>query len=472
MTPSQQSIWLSTVAWYQAVRSRGSLWQRLTSGSWWSLVGTLASQGLSQAAFLVVARQLHTAGCGALGIVISTTGMFGLVAGVGMGFTSTKSVASFRTSDPGRAGRIIGLLSLLTLATAGAASVAVFLAAPFVAARVLGAPGLAYELRLSCMLLFFNTVNGVQTGALTGLEAFRRTAGLNVAKGVVTVPLLLAGAHFWSLPGAVCGYALAAAVGCVLNRLAIRRECKKAGIPLRLGGAWSERKVIWDFALPAFLGGIFSCPATWASSALLVNQPHGYESMGLFTAADKWRLLIAFVPSATSATVLSMLAHEAGKPIVSGFRRLFLASLAINSALVLPAIAFVMLFSSQLMALSGESFRPGAPALALLALSSIPNLLNLAFGQALMSAGKVWQRAFIDILWGLLLFVSAMWLVPRHGAVGLAGAYILAYSAATVVLIAYTYTHSEIPVFRQKARLSERVLIPLETDLEGALPEK
>ncbi len=420
-------------------RVNGSLWQRLTSGAGWSLAGALASQGFGQVAFLAVARQLNVAGCGALGIVTSTVGVLGLVAGMGMGLTSTKSVAGFRLTAPLRAGRTIRLLSVLTLITAGVTAIAAYFTAGPIAAKLLGAPALTRELRIASLLLLFNTVNGVQTGVLTGLEAFRRNAVLNLVKGILVLPCVVLGAREWNLTGAVWGYVVAAGLGCGLNRMALRRQCILSGIPLGCKGAWEERRVIWEFAAPTFLGGVAFCVASWVANALLVNQPHGYEMMGLFAAADKWRLIIAFVPSATAAGILSLLANEAAKPGRAGFRRVFWANLAINSAITLPAVLLVELFPSRLMGLAGESFRQGSLVLSLVALSTIPSLLNVTLGQLLLTGGRVWQRAFIDVLLGILLLVAAIWLVPRYGAVGLAAAYLGAYSVAASILFAYVY---------------------------------
>jgi len=56
---------------------------------------------------------------GQLGMVQSTAGMFGIFAGFGMGLTANKHVAELKIKDPARAGRIIGLSSLVSWTTGG-----------------------------------------------------------------------------------------------------------------------------------------------------------------------------------------------------------------------------------------------------------------------------------------------------------------------------------------------------------------
>src|SRR5262245_2899227 len=86
-----------------------SLGYRLARGAFWSLVGSLISRGMGMVAGIIVARILGKHDYGQLGIVQSTVGMFGVFAGFGMGLTANKHIAEFKTLDPGRAGRIVGL---------------------------------------------------------------------------------------------------------------------------------------------------------------------------------------------------------------------------------------------------------------------------------------------------------------------------------------------------------------------------
>ena len=76
----------------------------------------MLSRALSLAAAILVARTLGKVVYGELGIIQSTVGMFGTLAGFGMGTTSSKFVAEFRDKDPQRAGRIIALSSVVSWA--------------------------------------------------------------------------------------------------------------------------------------------------------------------------------------------------------------------------------------------------------------------------------------------------------------------------------------------------------------------
>ncbi len=141
-----------------------SLRQRITRGALWSLTGAVISQALALAASVITARYLGKEGFGEFGIIQSTIGMLGTLAGLGLSTTATKYVAQLRTTDPDRAGRIIALGSAIALSSGSLLSAASFLFAPLLAARTLNAPQLTMELRIASGLLVLNALNGTQTG--------------------------------------------------------------------------------------------------------------------------------------------------------------------------------------------------------------------------------------------------------------------------------------------------------------------
>lgn len=61
---------------------------RLASGPFWSLTASVLARGLSLLSAIVVARILGTHDVGQLGMIHSTVGMFGVLAGFGMGMTA------------------------------------------------------------------------------------------------------------------------------------------------------------------------------------------------------------------------------------------------------------------------------------------------------------------------------------------------------------------------------------------------
>ena len=77
---------------------------------------------------------------------------------------------------------------------AGAGVFLLIALAPWLAGAMLKAPHLAFALMIGSGFLFFSSINGYQTGALSGLEAFGSLAKAGVASGIVAVAAISIGA--------------------------------------------------------------------------------------------------------------------------------------------------------------------------------------------------------------------------------------------------------------------------------------
>ncbi len=417
-----------------------SLRGRFARGAVWSLIGAVISQGANLAASVITARLLGREQFGEYGMIQSTVGMFGVFAGMGLGLTATKYVAELRVTNPDRAGRIIALSTAVALATAATAVVALFAVAPWLAARTLNAPHLSAELRIAAGVLFLNALNGTQTGALAGFEAFRTIARVNLIRGLVTFPLAVAGVLMWHLRGAVAALVAAAAVGWVFNHIAIRAECRRNGVPVRWERFWADRAILWKFSLPAFLAGGMVSPAIWVASSILVNQPHGYAEMGIFSAANQWRMAVAFLPSLLSQPLLSMLSNV-GAGDLGSFRKLLRANLLLSLALSVCIAAPIVVCSTWIMKAYGRDFLAGRPVLILLLLATVVSSTAAVVGQAIASLDRMWWSLSLNSVWALVLLASAVLLVPRYGALGLAGAFLASYSVHGLTVSTYFQVH-------------------------------
>jgi Polysaccharide biosynthesis protein len=62
-------------------------------GAFWALVGAVVLRGLTLASSVLAGRLLGTTGFGEVGMIQSTQGLFGIVAGTGLGLAATKFIA-------------------------------------------------------------------------------------------------------------------------------------------------------------------------------------------------------------------------------------------------------------------------------------------------------------------------------------------------------------------------------------------
>lgn len=307
-------------------------------------------------------------------------------------------------------------------------------AAQPLARDALSAPHLAGSLAIGAGLVFFSGLNGAQTGALAGFEAFRTISKVNALAGLASLPMVLLGIWRWGLNGAVWGLVASMALNWVLNNRALRKECLRSRIHYDFRNCGRELRVFYEFSLPAFLASIVVGPALWICNAILAHQPDGYSQLGLYAAADRWRLLILFVPASIFCLVVPVLANLHGAGDKPGFRRVFRINILMNSALVLLLAIVIATLAHPIMAIFGESFRAGGLILVILAFSALPEALNTVLGHPLIVADAMWWRFAFDVLLAALLIAGAAMLIPRWGAVGLACAYGFGFSVVSAGL--------------------------------------
>lgn len=400
---------------------------RLARGAFWSTLGALASQALMLLTSIIIARLLGREQFGQYGIVFSTVGMFTIFAGFGLGTTATKFVAEYRRTDPARAGRIIALSSLVAIGTGFVAAAVLLVIAPWLAATALAAPQLAGLLRLATGIIFFSAIGTAQIGALAGFEAFRAIARINLINGIVTFVLVTGGVVSWGLAGALVGQVTAMGIGCLIATFALRSEARCFGVPLNYAGCGAERSVLATFSLPAVLSGVMVSPVTWACSAILVNQPNGYAEMGIFNAANSWQKAILFLPGCIGSIALPMLSDFYGANERDKYRKALWYNVLLNGGTALVVFLGVSTFSKLIMRSYGVAFEAGYMVLIMLCFSGFLISVGTVIGNAIVSAGRVWFSFVFNGMWGVAYVGLAYLLIPRHGALGLALANVVAY---------------------------------------------
>ena len=417
---------------------------RLTRGVFWSMAGSVISRGLMLCATVLVARMLGKTVYGELGMIQSTVGMFGVFAGFGLGLTAIKHVAEFRQSDPERAGRIIGLSGLFAMGTGGLMALGLFIFAPWLAEHTINAPHLSGVLRIGALILFINALNGAQTGALAGFEAFKTIAHVNLFVGLISFPILVAGAYFGGLTGAVWALAINLCFNWLLNHLALRKEARRYSVPFSFRNCGRELPVLWSFALPATLSGIMVGPIQWACNAMLVNQHEGYGEMGIFNAALVFQSFLLFVNGMLSAPLLSMLSNVGS----AKNNRLETANILSSWCVGLFPAIVLLCFPEIVDMLFGEQFQSHSLRVTFAIVMFYTCILTYRAGllRVLQSKGLLWLGLCNNVFWAVVLLPTA-YLFVKYGAVGLASSFAIAYAFNSIVFIPVYMKHCKIPRF-------------------------
>ena len=211
----------------------------------------------------------------------------------------------------------------------------------------------------------------------------------------------------------------------MLTARGIRKEAARAGISFRWKEFRSEINILWRFNAATLLSGAVYVPSMWLANLLMVNTPNGYAEMGLFTAADRWRLAIRLLPTLLGGVALPMLSSLSGASDARRFRKLLLVNMAVCCMLSLGAAVPIAALAPQIMKAYGSEFVEGRWVLVILCATAVMHAAYFIIGQSLFSTGRVWIIFRLNLGWAVLL-LGTCWFLRWHGAQGLASCYLIA----------------------------------------------
>ena len=411
-----------------AYMGRSTIIARLMRGAFWSLIGTAVSRVITLVTSIWVARLLGVEGFGELGIITSTVGMFGVLAGFGLGSTITKSVAEHREMRPDKASAIWGLVSLIGLGISFFIASCLFVFAEAIAMYSFGRTDITQLLQISAFLLFLGAMSGIQHAALSGVEVFAKIARLNIIQAVISPFITIPAIWWFGIVGAVVSYCIIAGIGVMLTLIVVKDEFAKFGISTRYQHAmWQEREILWSFSLPALLSAMLVAPVNWVCNAILVNQSNGFSDMGIYNAANQWRLVVMLLPQMLSAAMLPILAETYSRPDKNNFNESVYLNLRLVWVISLPIAVLMILFGANFAKLYGSEYVGMEMVLPVLMAAVFFNIVCAPVGTALAGSSRMWTGAIMNYGWAIVLILLSVVLVPLYKAVGLAIANLLAY---------------------------------------------
>jgi O-antigen/teichoic acid export membrane protein len=424
MTKSARDLFLSPY----------SIRAQLARNSVWALVGSAFSQGSTMLAAFVLARGLGLTRFGQLALILATVLLLGNLGEAGLTLTTAKFTGQWRTSDPDRAGRLIGCSLRMT---AISAIFMVFLLA-VIGPQIghLGSGPLSKEVLAGAGLLAFDMLNRVQFGALAGLEAFAGTARINLWRGLLTLPCVWLGIRIGDLPGAILAMAVVSLVTFVIGHLVLRKQCIARSI--RLGYRASLENGILTTSGALWISSLLLTGSAWLANLLLSRHSGGVAQLGIFNAASRWNTALLFLPGVLFQVVLPMLSHKRAEEDYHSCGRLISAVLAINILVTGVGALLIVFFSPVLMNWYGSEFRGGSSVLSLAALGAAVTAVYMVGSGALWGMGKPTQMLGVDIF-RASLFMGLCLLGLASSAWNVMLAYLVSFSAGSAILMFYLY---------------------------------
>jgi O-antigen/teichoic acid export membrane protein len=315
------------------------------------------------------------------------------------------------------------------------------LAAPYLAVHLFNIPQMAASVRWAALFLFCSTVNGVQTGVLAGFENFRAVASVNVTRGGTTLLLTIPFVMLWHVEGAFAAMALAGCLSYCMSLFQIAVAKQTYGIPRTCNWDWKHLRVLWTFSLPSVLAGLLVSPVTWMVSLWLSKTANGYGELGLFGAANQWRIIVAFIPLTLCQPLLPLLTSLNAKRDRS-FNRVLSSSIAFTSIVSLIVAGVIVIVIPILQRFYGKGYGSLTPVLIPLLFSGITATACSTVANALASRERMWTNTVFNLFWAFTLLTTAHYAIPLAGAQGLAYSFLAAQLLLFCISIFWAFSFS------------------------------
>jgi len=394
---------------------------RLIKGTTMNLIAVAFNQGSTFVVNIIVARILMKESFGEYAMVQSTLLTVAGLSQLAIGYTASKYIAEYRSSDPEKTGRIMGLCAIVSAVMAGVGAFMLIAIAPWLAGAMLQAPHLAFGLMIGSGFLFFSAINGYQTGALSGLEVFGSLAKAGVASGIVAVAAISLGAWWGGLNGTLIGLSITAFVRCAIHNRWLRLESRVQGITPQYRGSLSQEKsIVFKFALPAAIAGYYSMPMFWLANSFLVRQPGGYGEMALYAATVNIKGLVLFTPAVINGVMSSILNHMKGGDSRHWYNHLYKFNVLLTFLVALAVALILGVFGDFFLGMFGKNFTAARTILLVILVSSIFETTGGAIHQYVQNRARMWLSfIFINLPVVLIFVILAFFMVPKLGALGL-----------------------------------------------------
>ena len=399
----------------------------------WTTAGSVFNQGSTLVSNIWIANLLGKALFGEYAIVLATVQATVAMAGVGIGYTTTRYVAEWRHRDPVRAGKLLALFSRLSwIAAIGSAALLAAWASK-IANGALDAPSVGRPLLIAATATVFNVRNGFLTGALQGLEAFRFIGIGGVIAGLGYLALTAGGAKLGGVSGAAIGLLASAVLQCAVLTYAVHRERGRQQLVRESADFKTELPIIFRFALPGALSPLSTVPVLWAVQAFLVRSPNRFTELAVYAVGLNLLTIALFPPNMLSGVAMVHINRALVLDGETGYRSAMRLNLGVTLVFVLISLAFVALLGPTILGWYGKDFRSGYLAIGLLLLAAIPESLSNALSQSLQTRERMWEAlAGVNFPRDLTVLALAWKLVPLYGAAGAAAAYLAGRTVALV----------------------------------------
>jgi PST family polysaccharide transporter len=402
--------------------------QRYVAAAVQTGVGGIVSRVLQGFAPIILARYLGPREYGVYVLVLSLVGIVAGASPLGQDTALEKFLPEYSVKNPSRGGAILANTVILFSGALVILCAAFFFAAHWIASALYHDASLTRVFQFSALLVLTLSLFNLAYSVSAGLQDFTNySRAMMVRSGALTLFGWL-GVMFLGLYGALLGQLLASLLGLsLLTITAVKLSRRRFPGLLRPHFSRDLLQETFGLAFPAFLTGLLVAPAYWWANTLLARRS-GFAEVAIFGVAFSLTQMIMLVPSNLSIPAVSFLseAHSSGN--LQRFGGLVGDNFRLMWAITLPIAAGCAVLSTPVIhLLFGAQYERASDLVVAMSLAGVMMILNSVVMNACIGRGYLWQALAFHLGWVSVFLTLAHLLIPRQGAMGLAGAFVLSY---------------------------------------------
>lgn len=435
---------------YKKVLGTGNQ-QKIIKGVFWSFLGTLISKGFVFIALFLVARILTVDEYGKLGLLQSYINTFTTFSLASFGVTATKYLALYAESDKEKASEIYSLTRLSVFFLAVAILVLSLVFNKQVGEYIVGNQNMSKEVLLCAFAIFFSSLNGLQTGALAGLENFKSISFVNMVNGILSLPLILFSAYKFGIYGVVVSLVIINFSIWLCSAILLQRELNLKQIKFTIKGQKKHLETVYNFTLPSFISSMMLSPVVLICNSMLIkNHISGYYQLGIYNATFNFSqvgtLLLGIIGQVTYPLTMKNFGKNNKRFDFFNINQ----SYVIGVVLFLPILVLPDLFSQ----LYGSKYQNSDMHLTLLfvSLSTIIIAQRQGIARNFAAGNFMWFSVFSNMTWAVTTIIVCNFLID-YGAIGRAVGFLIGYFVNTVIFI---------PFYLKKKLISKKLILSKE----------
>lgn len=234
--------------------------------------------------------------------------------------------------------------------------------------------------------------------------------------------------------GPIYSLFLITALTFLITRLLTKEEINKINVAENKNDSSkalkNKKNTILQETIPATVAAMAVVPAHLAVQLLISQQIDGYISVAILGITMQWFNIILFIPGVASRALLPVLSKKTEK---NKKENLLKTSLKLNAASTLILFLIIIIFGNFILKIYNQNSENAIYVLYTICGSAVIASLSMPIGQYLISLGKFWLCAIINLIW-LSIYIGLIFFTESKTAETVSTALLVAYSIHTILL--------------------------------------